>query len=132
MAENNGGSGGALIFAVGTLFGAFLVYLVMKSREQPVQTASMAPPPVPQYIQPPQPLVMQPIIIPSFAPAQPQILSIPPPQIAPSPPPQIIAAPKAEPKAVQAIENEEEWIVKKDKRGRLEGITVHRKVMPVE
>lgn len=32
---------------------------------------------------------------------------------------------------LQAVQNEETWEIKKDKRGRLEGLTVHRKVTPV-
>lgn len=33
---------------------------------------------------------------------------------------------------IQAMQNEEEWILKKDKRGRIKGISVHRKVRPVD
>ncbi|MDD3813317.1 MAG: hypothetical protein PHZ02_01615 [Desulfocapsaceae bacterium] len=32
---------------------------------------------------------------------------------------------------IHAVQNEETWEIKKDKRGRLEGVTVHRKVTPV-
>lgn len=32
---------------------------------------------------------------------------------------------------IQAMQNEETWEIKKDKRGRLEGVTVHRRVSPV-
>jgi uncharacterized membrane protein YccC len=32
---------------------------------------------------------------------------------------------------LQAVHNEETWEIKKDKRGRLEGVTVHRMVTPV-
>ena len=143
MAESSNGSG-ALIFAAGTLFGAFLVYLILKGREQPAQAAAaqqphtlMMPSFMPQYVDMNSELQRMSAELGRLrqdnaelraqiqiaAPKGPVVTASKPepPQI-PAPAPQITA-----PKTV-TVQNEEEWVVKKDKRGRLEGITVHRTV----
>lgn len=133
------GSSNILAFGLGLIAGGFFVYVILKSRE-PVQpaTVSMSPPgvqpiiiqqhPAPQTYQVPpvpQPLVPQPPVPHIEAQALPS-------NPAPAPVMAIKTQAPEQSQKVQAFQNEEEWIVKKDDRGRLKGITVHRKVTPLE
>lgn len=153
--EHNGT--GIIIFGVGILVGAFAAFLILKGREQQAPAVAAQQPyilAVPsstsQYVD--MSAEVQRLYaelrrltlgnaelrtqLQIAAPQGSVITPIPRHAPVPAPAPQITAAPKAETetktKTVQAIQNEEEWIIKKDKRGRLEGITVHRKVMPIE
>lgn len=119
-----------ITFGLGVIVGGLFAYIILKSREQ-IQpaTVSMSNPQIPQYI---QPLIIQ--ALPQYAPQY--IPQQPVPQLSQIPFPagqqtQQTASPVPIAQAKPGLQNEEEWVVKKDKRGRLEGITVHRKVTPV-
>lgn len=111
MTENEHNGTGIIIFGVGALLGAFMAYLIMRKREQQTAPATMAP----------HPYAMQPVMIPPPVPQMPEIRTV-----------QVPVIPSQEPEAVQALENEETWELKKDKRGRLDSIIIHRKVMRIE
>jgi hypothetical protein len=151
--DNESGGTGIIIFGVGILVGAFTAFLILKSREQQAPAVAAQQPyilAVPsstsqnadmsaelqrlyaelQRLRQENAELRTHLQI--AAPQGPVITPTPRHAPVPAPAPQITAVPKAETKTVQAIQNEEEWIIKKDKRGRLEGITVHRKVMPIE
>lgn len=152
--DNDSSGTGIIILGVGILVGAFTAFLILKGREQQAPAVAVQQPyilAVPsstsqnadmnaelqrlyaelQRLRQENAELRTHLQI--AAPQGPVITPTPQHAPVPAPAPQITAAPKTETKTktVQAIQNEEEWIIKKDKRGRLEGITVHRKVMPI-
>lgn len=106
--DNGSGYGGAILFAAGTLFGAFLVYLVLKPREQVVQQPCMPYPP--PYIPYPQPPACKPPVNDGI-PQVPQVPSCP----TPSPPSEI-----------SAYKNNEKWVVEYEKSGLVKSIDIIR------
>lgn len=106
--ENNSGSGSGTIItlAVGMILGGFLVYVIMQTRQQQTTTLAMKPAYVPQYVS---------VAVPSLQPSTPQVQQAQGLQSQPVPP-------------IPSLQNEEEWEIKKDERGRLKSVSVHRKV----
>lgn len=106
--ENGSGYGGAILFAAGTLFGAFLVYLILKPREQTVQQPCMPYPP--PYIPYPQP--------PAFKhPADREIPQVPQVPACPTLPP---------PLEISAYKNNEKWVVEYGTGGLVKSIDIIR------
>lgn len=139
MAESNGS--GALIFATGTLFGAFLVYLILK--KEPATTAQAMTPDLSAEVQylyaelqrlrrenDELRLRLQ------IAAPQGPIMTAAPQTPAPAPAPAVTAKPSPAPviapvvvkeKAV-TIHNEENWDFKKDNKGKITGLAINRRV----
>lgn len=109
--ENNSGSGSGTIItlAVGMILGGFLVYVIMQTRQPKTTTSAMNPAYVPQYVS---------VAVPSLQPSTPQVQQAQGLQSQPVPP-------------IPSLQNEEEWEIKKDERGRLKSVSVHRKVSPL-
>lgn len=105
--ENNSGSGsGAIItLAVGMILGGFLVYVIMQTRQPQTTASSMQPAYVPQYVS---------VAVPSLPSAT-----------------QVQQAQGLLPPPIPSLQNEEEWEIHKDEKGRLKRVSVHRKVSPL-
>ena len=113
MADND--NNGIVILGIGLLLGTIFTYIIL-------HRGSPAPPPQIQYLPFPYPRSAQPD--PSVPGNIISVVPVPswnPPSCTPSliPPP------------IPTIQNEETWEIKKDKRGRLDKITVHRQVRPL-
>lgn len=135
---DNSGMGYVVAFALGMLTAGVIIHIATSNKkESPAQTAAMAP-------ASPQPYIL---VTPAYSHTQDTGAEIQRlyaeiqrlrqeneelrAQIAA---PKVIKASTAspsEPKAIQGVQNEEEWIIKKDVRGRLDGIKVHRRVTPI-
>lgn len=107
--SSNSGSGTIIALAVGMILGGFLVYVITQSRQQQASTLAMQPAYVPQYVS---------VAVPSL-PSTPQVQQAQGLQSQPVPPP------------IPSLQNEEEWEIEKDEKGRLKKVSVHRKVRPL-
>jgi len=120
-----------ITFGIGVIVGGLFAFIILKSRPVQPATLGMSQPQTPQYI---QPMFIQayPQYAPQYVPPPYSPLSqVPSPTVQPTLAAQQTPAPLLVTQTKPGLQNEEEWVVKKDKRGRLEGITVHRKVTPV-
>jgi len=118
MAENDNSR--IIILGVGIILGTLFTYLLLKNREPAAPAAALAPhiQYIPQYIPqqcPPCPPCPQ---VPASTPPPTGIISVIP----------VPSCNTPVPPAIPTIENEETWEIKKDKKGRLDKITVHRQV----
>jgi len=118
MADND--NSGLVLLGLGLILGTLFTYLILKKKGD-------APSPQPQIQYFPQ-------YSPQQCPPCPPCPQVP----ASAQPPGIISvipvpscAPSCTPPAVPTIQNDETWEIKKDKRGRLDKITVHRQVRPL-
>lgn len=152
MSNERGAGADIIILGVGILAGAFMTFLFLKGKEHPQTSLAaqqpqilMIPSPMPQYAeyehmsaelqrldaelrrmrQENSELRAQLQI------AAPQGPVMTVPAVKEKPPIRNENPRKDSPGKLQALQNEEVWELKKDKRGRLEGITVHRRVSPV-
>ena len=110
--DNNSSSTSStvIVFGVGIILGGFMVYVIMQTRQPQTTTLAMKPAYVPQYVS---------VAVPSLQPSTPQVQQAHGLQSQHVPPP------------IPSLQNEEEWEIKKDERGRLKSVSVHRKVSPL-
>ena len=124
MSNENSGSGyaGAILFAAGTLFGAFLVYLVLKNKEPQIP-----PPPAPtlppQYIAYVPQCISQPVPPQPVTPPAPVVPALPVPLQVPQAP--VLPIPPISPE-VSGYRNNEEWLLDYDEEGFIKSIKVIR------
>lgn len=108
--NSSSGSGTVIALAVGVILGGFIVYVIMQNRQPQTTMLATQPAYVPQYVS---------VAVPSLQPSTPQVQQAQGLQSQPAPPP------------IPSLQNEEEWEVYKDDKGRLKRISVHRKVSPL-
>lgn len=112
MADND--NNGFVLLGIGLILGTIFTYIFLTHKG----TASQAPPTQIQYLPFPYPQSAQP-----NPPANPDnIISVVP--VPSCTPPALI------PPHIPTIQNDETWDIKKDRRGRLDKIIVHRQVKP--
>ena len=114
MADDN--NNGLVLLGIGLILGTLFTYLLLRKHGD-----TPAPQPQIQYI---------PQYIPQQCPQCPPCPQVP----ASAQPPGIISVipvSSCNPPIVPTIQNDETWEIKKDRRGRLDKITVHRQVRPL-
>ena len=128
MTENSGSGTWVAGIGLGILIGGFFAFLIMRQKAQATSQALLpAIPCAPCPTCPPYPTV------PADAPPenrQAEIISVVPVQSCTYPVPSTLPPSFSPPPQIPTIVNEEVWDIKKDQRGRVEKIIVHRQVKP--
>lgn len=110
MADND--NSGLMLLGMGIIIGTIFTYIMLRKRgDAPVSQPQI------QYIPHPCPPYPQLPALPATPPSN--IISFVP-----------VPSASCTPASVPGIQNEETWEIRKDKRGRLDTIKVHRQVKP--